>query len=148
MPDEVIEVFVSETPREIVEIPGTTVKEVVTGAKVDLTDRIAGEALHGHRVVSFHSDGLLYETHHTSLTDVYAAVGVAIGASLQGALADVRTYGVLTEPSWNWAAGPIYLGAEGVLTQTPPSSGYLLEVGCAISPTSMFVNIKLPIKMS
>ena len=60
--------------------------------------------------------------------------------------ASVRVGGIMAEPSWTWDLDKfIYLGVNGLLTQTPPGTGFLLEMGWPINPTSMMVDIKLPL---
>jgi len=62
---------------------------------------------------------------------------VAIGQS-----ATVLAYGLLTESSWAWTPNvPLFLGADGLLTQTPPVAPgalFLAQVGTATGATAAF----------
>ena len=52
----------------------------------------------------------------------------------------------MTEPSWSWQPHkPIWLGANGTITQTPADDVNLLEVGIALSATSILIRIQSPI---
>lgn len=63
---------------------------------------------------------------------------------------DVVYQGVVTNNTWNWDLDnpEIYLGTAGNLTQTPPSSGFHIEIGYAISSTKMFIRIAQPINLN
>jgi hypothetical protein len=45
---------------------------------------------------------------------------------------------------WSWSVGPVYLGLGGLLTQTRPTSGYVVRIGYAISATSVFIAVSTP----
>lgn len=88
---------------------------------------------------------------HPDLADAAHAeqiVGVAETAASAGASARVRAAGRTENPDWSWAAGPVYAGADGVLTQTPPAGAWLLVIGRPLSPTSLLVDIEPPIYRS
>lgn len=107
-----------------------------------LFDGIAGEALSGHRAVRHDEDGQL--VHADCATAVTAqAIGITLGAAEAGALASVLFAGEVTEPSWSWTAGPIFLGANGLLTQSAPATGCLVIVGHAAGATRMVVAPRL-----
>jgi hypothetical protein len=74
--------------------------------------------------------------------------GVAETAAASGATARIRTAGVTENDAWTWAEGPVFVGHDGVLTQTPPSSGWLMTIGRALTATSLLVDIEPPIYRS
>lgn len=111
------------------------------------TTLIAGAALSGHRLVTKQADG----------TAVYAdqsTVGakplwLTLTAASIGAELTVQSAGVVDEPSWAWSVGPLYLGANGVLTQTLPTApAYLVEVGYATSATSIVLERQPSIQLA
>ena len=111
-----------------------------------VTDHLAGEALGGHRGVIVGNDNRLYYADQSNLTHFNRVLGITTGAAVQNDPASVRVGGIMTEPSWTWDLDKfIYLGVNGLLTQTPPGTGFLLEMGWPINPTSMMVDIKLPL---
>lgn len=70
-------------------------------------------------------------------------VGISITA---GTTVNVRTSGVVEDPAWSWTPNaPVYLGANGYMTQTQPTSGILAVIGTAKSENELLVNIQPPI---
>jgi hypothetical protein len=113
---------------------------------VQLITRVAGEALGGQRVVYVDADNKAY---YASPDDAEAGliVGVTTAAAAQGAAVQIRTEGEIVESSWNWTSAPIWLGANGLLTQTPPTSGVLYRVGIPLGPQAMRVAMQLIAKL-
>ena len=91
------------------------------------------------------NDNKLYYADQSNPAHFNRVLGITTGAAARDSPASVRVGGIMTEPTWNWDLDKfIYLGANGLLTQTPPATGFLLEMGWPINPTSMMVDIKLP----
>lgn len=106
----------------------------------------AGEAIGGHRCVVVGSDGKVYYASQQELTHMNKVLGITTGAVAMGANATIRAFGEMTEPSWNWTLDkPIFLGLNGLLTQTPPTTGFSLIIAFPTSATKIFVEIKDPI---
>lgn len=104
---------------------------------------VAGEALSGHRVVRFDSSGIVWYADKDSAGTAPHAVGITTGAVSLGALATVTLCGKVVEGFWTWVAGPVWLGDDGQMTQTPPISGALVQVGVAINSTTLQVAPRL-----
>ena len=108
----------------------------------DALVRLAGAvALSGHRVVRFAADGARYVS-VDDLSHADTAIGITTGASAAGAMALIQTSGLLTEPSWNWAPGPVFAGLDGMLTQTPPRAAFEQRVGTSVGPTRILVEVE------
>jgi len=102
----------------------------------------AGAAVGGHRVVSVDAAGKVQHTDVSSRAAVRAVVGISVNAADADGKVRVRHSGRIVEPSWSWTVqGPIYCGAAGVLTQTPPTSGAVLRVGVAVAGDAMVVRV-------
>lgn len=112
---------------------GSPIPIVSTGSSPDI-EAFAGENLGGHRAVSL-NDGL---AHYTSLLPS----GITLNAASQGGLVIVRGHGEIIEPSWNWGAGPVWLGINGTLTQTAPLTGTDIQMGVATGAHRMLVRIQ------
>ena len=69
-------------------------------------------------------------------------------AAGSGETVTVTTEGKLEDPSFLFSIGPIYLGTSGVITQTKPTSGLLLQLGVAISATQLHIRIEPAIKLA
>ncbi|MBI3257875.1 MAG: hypothetical protein HYZ54_00085, partial [Ignavibacteriae bacterium] len=103
---------------------------------------IASENLGGHRIVTVEG---YYASKDTSV-DKFKILGMTTGAVSIGEAAQVITHGSITESSWNWTVGnPIFLSTNGLLTQTPPTSGFRMIIGIPQTSNTMFVDISEPI---
>ncbi|MGH8429357.1 MAG: hypothetical protein ACREUF_03040, partial [Solimonas sp.] len=56
----------------------------------------------------------------------------------------IQTAGEMTDPAWSWAPNePVFLGSgETPLTQTPPATGAIVELGPALTATSLLIRIQ------
>lgn len=102
--------------------------------------------LGGHRVVRSVPGGIGYASANNPLhgDDV---VGITLQAGADE-LINVQVAGEVEEPSWDWTPQePIFLGADGLLTQVPPEepAAFVLVFGFATSPTSIMIRIEPPI---
>ena len=101
----------------------------------------AASVLSGDRAVIIEGDVAVYAD-NTVQGHAGAVLGVTTGGVASGATATIQTYGPMTDSAWSWTPDlPIWLGTAGYLTQTVPSSGFLLRVGYAIDATTMMVTI-------
>lgn len=80
----------------------------------------AGAALNGHRAVSW-SAGLLVHADPASPDLSHSCAGVIEQSAQVGETVPVRADGVVTFGGWAWSPGPVWFGADGVLTQTQPA---------------------------
>lgn len=114
-------------------------------------EAVAGQALSGHRIVTPRPDGLLAYASNLDLDHLHAPLWLTLGAALLGAPVDVLTYGLITESSWSWTPGPLFLGAGGFITQTPPTSPgalFIVQIGTATGPTSAWVDRRSSIRLT
>jgi hypothetical protein len=130
------------TAKEFVTVSGIGIQGPggVTSAVVSTAQTLV--PLSGHRAVCIRNGYAEYADNTTPLVDV---AGITTGSgSIE---VPIHTFGLLTEPSWDWTEGDIYLGTEGNLTQVVPSSGYLVRLGHAVSPTTILVSIDSPVQL-
>lgn len=112
-------------------------------------EKTAARALSGHRVVrATGADTVDY----ASVDDALMAddvLGLTLGAASAGATVYVLNNASVTEPSWAWTPlEPLFLGLDGLLTQTPlesPAAAFVLPVGFAQSSDTIMVRIGTPI---
>lgn len=120
---------------------------VFTDAAV-FVSRIALNALSGHRAVIVNAGNKFIYADNSTLTLCNVA-GITTGAIAANALGRAQASGLMSENSWNWTLGqPIFLSSNGVLTQTAPTLGYLLEIARAVSPTQILIDIKTAILLA
>lgn len=75
--------------------------------------------------------------------------GIVRATVSSGSPAYVLLHGPITNQSWAWTPLlPIYVGTDGQLTQTRPTSGLVQEVAKAESTTRIFIEVKTPLDFS
>lgn len=74
-------------------------------------------------------------------------IWLAMHSALAGEDLTVLANGVAANPGWAWTQGPIFLGVDGQLTQTPPAppAVFSAQVGYSIGPTSMYLERFAPV---
>ncbi len=110
----------------------------------------AAAALSGQRVVTRLADGTVGYASNLTAAHLHAPLWLTLGAAAAGAQVDVLIVGVVTEPSWAWTAGPLYLGVDGLLMQPPPSAPalFLAQVGVATGPTAALIERRSSIALA
>jgi hypothetical protein len=117
-------------------------------ASLDVRSLVAAAALGGHRAVYAAGGGTVDHASSANAAHLGKVVGITIGAATMGALAEVATSGEMTEPSFTFVPGPVYFNSSGVLTQTPPVTGFLQQVAVAVSATKIIVGLGMPIAIN
>lgn len=112
----------------------------------DHLTKTAGVALGGHRMVTLDAVGEAIYADSSILAHAHKVLGMTTGAAILGAPIDILRMGEFSEPSWSWILDePLFLGTDGLLTQTPPVSGFSLIVAFPISATMVYVDLREPI---
>lgn len=124
--------------------PGPPGASIPGGALVKLSNGVVG----GGRMVRY------VDATHVGIAsaDTIAHLASIAGVSLTAASAaeqDVNfaRLGEVVDSGWAWTPGlPVYLGLNGVLTQThSPAWAFVLIVGVALSATRLIVDFRAPI---
>ncbi len=99
----------------------------------------ASHDLSGHRAVVATAAGAAYaDPGDPSYQD--AVIGITTGAALAGETVSIQAAGEMVEPSWSWTPGqPIFVGASGALTQSPPANGWVQIVALAVTATRILI---------
>ena len=111
------------------------------------TTRTAGETIGVHRVLAVNADDRAIHANNGTPEHRWKIVGI----SRQSVLVDETVVYAgpgqdITEGSWAWnIALPIYLTGDGLLTQTPPTTGFIVIVAFPTSATSLQVKLSTPI---
>lgn len=106
--------------------------------------RTSGEQISPLKVV-FELNGQVFLTDPTLEAEVELILGLTItGVSEANELVVVQVDGTVDDGSWSWSVGPVYLAANGTLTQTVPTSGWLVQVGSAPSAQRINLNFTEP----
>lgn len=106
-------------------------------------------ALSGHQVIALNLSGLATYASSDDLSMAFRVVGISTNAASSGGSITVQDKDVMTHGGWSWTPGQIiYLGLNGVLTNTVPvSATFILVMGKALSATSILVGIQPPIAL-
>ena len=99
----------------------------------------AGEIVNGHRGV-YVDDGKVYKASASITAHCLKFLGITTGAATPPADASVQFTGTMEEASWTFSPGPVYLGEDGLLTQSLVSGNCVKQVGVAITPTIILVS--------
>lgn len=127
---------------------GLTGPQGVPGAvgSTNYSSIVAGVVLSSHRVVMVNSQGKLIPASSLSELDAYKIIGITTQSGVADAEIIVQHSGILEEPGWFWDTSlDIFLGVDGMLTQTPPTVGFSCIIGNVLSPTKIFINVQPPI---
>jgi hypothetical protein len=118
------------------------------GGDSTIVNKTAAQNLSGHRVVRSASASVVDYADNQTANHKNLILGVTIGAASSGAPVQVRVAGEMTETGWSWIPGElIFCGANGLLTQSAPTTGFLCVIGTAISPTTIYVDIRQSITL-
>ena len=138
----------------VVVVKERTVKVIAQGClnytnSEDVITKIANSNLGGHRVVKAVSATHVDYADNSFLNDSTQILGLTLGSANATENVIIRTWGEVTEVSWNWTQGWVWLDHNGLLTQTPPTlpSAFAMIIGQALSPTVMRVLLLSPITL-
>jgi hypothetical protein len=109
-----------------------------------VTTATASINLSALRVVILDNAGQFAYADSSTPSHAYRVAGILPYAVPQDAEGVAYRLGEITDAVWNWTRGsPIFLGTNGQLTQTPPTTGFLLVLAQPISPT--VINLVQPV---
>ena len=102
-------------------------------------------AIGGNRIVGLHAGVVVYASADAPTT-ASNVLGITTSSVAAGLPSTIQSLGLMTEPSWAWTPDkPVFCGLNGALTQTPPTTGFSLIVGLAVSTTQVFIRVTPPI---
>lgn len=108
--------------------------------------RIAGEVLSALRVV-YELDDEVRILDYRDAAHIDLLLGITLTAADPGVAVNVQRTGVIEDSAWSWTPGPVWLGVNGALTQTPPSDGFDVLLGAAPSATRINLDLQPPIHL-
>lgn len=108
--------------------------------------RTAGEVLSALRLVYEEDDKVFLLTEDDG-EHIFQVLGLTMTAADTGDEINVQRSGPIDDAGWSWTPGPVWLGTSGNLTQTPPSGGFDLMVGVALSATRILLDLQQPIDL-
>ncbi|MFK3971123.1 hypothetical protein ACI2KS_10390 [Pseudomonas sp. NPDC087358] len=121
--------------------PGTD-----SGGGVQTIICTAGETISALRVI--YESQQLARPVNPATESVYQALGLAITSGSIGTDINIQTQGFVDDSSWSWTEGHVWCGANGVLTQTPPTTGWDFIIGFATSATRLYIDLNEPVLLA
>jgi hypothetical protein len=115
-----------------------------TAADIEMPAGVALSALRAVRI----SAGLAFYVDNQTLSHAHTCIGLSFNAVAPNGAVVIKSSGFLEDTNFAFLVDkPIYIGANGTLTQTPPQAPavFLLRVGVAVSATKFFIKIERPI---
>lgn len=137
-----------EVTPSIVEIISVGIQgpEGSPGVNAESLQLEANEPIGGHRAVVIQGSGVSY-ANNDELSDLGKVLGVSKNAATAGGLVEVVFAGVIEESSWNFNIGPVFVGQDGLLTQSSPNTGFSQQIGIALATTKLLVHPKITFKL-
>jgi hypothetical protein len=106
----------------------------------------AGTNISALRAITTDGSGNAIYASNTSAS-LAVVVGISTTATSIGGQVTIATDGIMTDAGWNWVKGPVFLGTNGLLTQTVPSGGaVIVHIGRAIAPTQIILDVDITIQ--
>lgn len=121
--------------------PGTD-----SGGGVQTIVRTSGETISALRIV-YESQQLAHPA-NPATESVFQALGLSITSASIGTDLTIQTQGFVDDSSWNWTEGHVWCGPNGILTQTPPTSGWDFIIGFATSATRLYIDLNEPVLLA
>lgn len=127
---------------------GTSTPSVDSDQSNFTVNFFAGEFVSARKVVYIDSSGSI-KTCSSDTLGTRNAIGITKNSYSVGELATVYVDGIIEDSTWSWPPGsPLFVGADGALTSTPPTSGYILLFAFAISKTKISIHKEPSVKLS
>ena len=113
--------------------------------------KVADAAISGLRVVVDLGSNRVRHADPGTLSDAYRILGVTLDAAAEDEDVMVKLEGQISSGSFSFTPGePVFVSADGALTQTPPAlpgSLYRVVVGYAVSATVLTLRISEPVEL-
>lgn len=146
---EKIIIYVPSSPVKVIGVPGLPGQRGRDGlsgsAGAAISTLPIGAVVQGLRLARS-VNGIVFPVDTSQSLHAAEVIGLALQSVTSiGTTVDVQRAGAVTNSSWNWAAGIVWCGPDGTLTQTPGSAGWLMEAGHVITATTIDIHIDSPI---
>lgn len=117
--------------------------ELTSVAKIPKT---AGETLSA-LVCVYERDGVVKKLDYRDSENIHYLLGITVTAAASGSTVMVQRIGQISDDWWSLTVGRIYLGVNGAISNTAPTTGYDVLLGMATTPKSITLNIQDPIEL-
>ena len=105
----------------------------------------AGENITALRALRKEADGLVYIADSSNVSHMTHVYGISRQSVSIGTDLNVIIFGEFIDTGLLFAGEiPIFINGAGVLSTTPPSTGFIIDLGYMSDANTMFVNIQEP----
>lgn len=120
------------------------------GSVASTVTKVAAVALGGHRVVTLNSSGEAIYADNTNIAHIDKVLGVTTHAVDSGDEVAIQTYGELEEASFAWtvATPAVFLVANGLMSHTAPTTGFVRKVGFVTEADTLFIDLGEPVALA
>lgn len=146
-------VLLSQTKNKTIITPTNPNHTVIThsavvGAKGDSGDVISIQAANDINAYTLVTHATNNRVTQADCNTHYFVIGMSAKATTQNNMCEIKNNGVIVNSGWNLTPNsPIYLGENGDISQTQ-NGLFSVNVGQALTQTSIFINIQQPIVRS
>ena len=110
---------------------------------VGIITKIAGQVLSANKAIVLNSAGKVIFADKDNIDHFFKVYGVTRNSAILDETVEITTYGEHENNTWSWELDKaIYLSTGGELTQAPPTTGFIIQIGFPVTATTVFVNIK------
>jgi hypothetical protein len=128
--------------------PGTTGASPTGNVGTIIREYIAGMFLNALRVLAVNTEGKMVYADHRFISNAPRIIGISTYTSSQNLPIDVISYGYWEDSAWSFTPGqPLFLGVDGEIVETVPSTGFIAQIATSITRVSIQVSLQIPIKI-
>jgi len=129
--------------------------ETVQGALEALAERggaeeitpVAAVAVGAYKAAAFRANGQIEPASHDNPAHLSRLAGITLTSAAAGAVARVSVNGLVRFNGWAWTPGaPVFVGKNGDLTEMPPVTGFVQQIGIATGADALLVGVGIPIR--
>lgn len=107
-----------------------------------------GDTVSAFRMVRLESDGMLYQTGNINISEMSKIIGMALNSGTAGGAIQYLSFGEYENAVFTFTPGtPLFLGANGELTNTYNDIGEFMDLGRSITDTKLVLNINNAIEV-
>ena len=146
-------VILTETPPSVVVVEQPVTQTLTVGLQGppgppgpigppgDASVLTASTTLSGHRVLAVNGEGQAIYASHTDSTAL-AVQGLSTQSGIAGDTLALTRSGALPWPAGGLTAGqPLFLTTDGLISHTPPTSGWIRQIAVAVDSDTISIDI-------
>jgi hypothetical protein len=133
-----------EPPKQVIITPLNPNQRGEKGADGQgvVEELVCGQPIVKFRVLTTNASGKAIYASNMEINHVNRVIGISMLAGAENATIKFQRFGLIYNDSWNWTPTEVlYLGEDGVITNSPPVLGSLIV--CGYAQTNKQINFTL-----